>query len=66
MTDAKRGPGRPVTGPWHGDIEAIPDSMENIARAIMQGPPKENWRFEELFGLGSDGQAVAEKSGSAG
>ena len=27
--------------------EPIPDTPENVARAIMQGPPKERWRFEE-------------------
>ena len=27
--------------------EPIPDTPENVARAIMQGPPKDRWRFEE-------------------
>ena len=27
--------------------EHIPDTPENVARAIMQGPPKKDWRFEE-------------------
>ncbi len=26
--------------------EPIPDTPENIARAIMQGPPKAEWDFE--------------------
>ena len=29
------------------DIEPIPDTPENIAKAIMQGPPKEEWDFEK-------------------
>lgn len=29
------------------DIEPIPDTMENVARAIMRGPPKKTWRFLE-------------------
>lgn len=28
-------------------IEPIPDTMENVARAIMRGPPKREWRFLE-------------------
>lgn len=28
-----------------GDIPAIPDTPENIARAIMQGPPKTEWDY---------------------
>ena len=31
----------------HPDIEPIPDTPENIARAIMQGPPKAEWDFEK-------------------
>ena len=31
--------------PKRGDIPAIPDTPENIARAIMQGPPKPEWRY---------------------
>ena len=27
--------------------EPIPDTPENIARAIMQGPPKDVWDFEQ-------------------
>ena len=26
-------------------IEPIPDTPENIARAIMRGPPKKEWRY---------------------
>ena len=28
-----------------GDIPAILDTPESIARAIMQGPPKDDWRY---------------------
>lgn len=28
-----------------GFIPGIPDTPENIARAIMQGPPKKDWRY---------------------
>ncbi len=31
--------------PKRGDIPAIPDTPENIARAIMQGPPKKEWDY---------------------
>lgn len=27
--------------------DLIPDTPENIARAIMQGPPKPEWDFEQ-------------------
>ena len=37
---AKRG--RPVTRP---QPEPIPDTPENVARSIMMGPPKKEWRF---------------------
>ena len=30
---------------FDGAIEAIPDTPENIARAISQGSPKKEWRF---------------------
>lgn len=33
--------------PKRGDIPAIPDTPDNIARAIMQGPPKPEWRYLE-------------------
>ena len=40
----KRGRGRPVEREWP---EPIPDTPENIARALMAGPPKaeEDWRY---------------------
>ena len=41
-------PGRPII---RNMPDPIPDTMENIARAIMQGPPKKKWRF-----LGDDGE----------
>lgn len=37
------GRGRPPVLPMP---EPIPDTPENIARAIMQGPPKAEWDFE--------------------
>ncbi len=27
--------------------EPIPDTPENVARLIMKGPPKKDWRFED-------------------
>ncbi len=38
----KRLPGRPVEKTMP---EPIPDTPENIARAIMQGPPKKVWKY---------------------
>lgn len=38
----KRKRGRPVTRKMP---EPIPDTAENIALAIMQGPPKDEWRY---------------------
>jgi hypothetical protein len=38
----RRGRGRPVEKPMP---DPIPDTPENIAKAIMQGPPKEKWRY---------------------
>ena len=34
--------GRPVEKPMPAPI---PDTAENIARAIMRGPPKKNWDY---------------------
>ena len=34
--------GRPVKNTMP---EPIPDTPENIARAIMRGPPKKNWDY---------------------
>ena len=28
--------------------ERIPDTPENVARAITQGPPKRKWRYDKL------------------
>jgi len=39
----KRKHGRPQVLP---QPDPIPDTPENIARAIMQGPPKPDWDFE--------------------
>ena len=38
----KRPRGRPVTNTMP---KPIPDTPENIARAIMQGPPKKEWNY---------------------
>ena len=38
----KRPRGRPVEKPMPNPI---PDTPENIAKAIMQGPPKKKWRY---------------------
>lgn len=35
-----------MTKERYPDIEPIPDTPENIARAISFGPPKDEWRFE--------------------
>ena len=40
----KRSRGRPVSMRFPAPI---PDSPENIARAIMGSPPKKNWRYLE-------------------
>ena len=45
------------------DIEPIPDTPENIARAISFGPPKDEWRFEQARKLARD-QESREKSGA--
>ena len=45
------------------DIEPIPDTPENIARAISLGPPKREWRFEQARKSGRD-QASGEESGA--
>ena len=45
MPDAKNKPaprGRPVK---YTMPEPIPDTPENVARAIMRGPPKKGWRY---------------------
>ena len=41
----KRQRGRPVKNTMP---EPIPDTSENIARAIMQGPPKKEWNYMEV------------------
>ena len=46
MPDAKNKPaprGRPVK---YTMPEPIPDTPENVARAIMRGPPKKGWRYQ--------------------
>ena len=39
------------------DIEPIPDTPKNIARPIMQAPPKKDWRFEKRRDQDEDGYA---------
>ena len=36
---------KPVGRPPNPMPEPIPDTPENVARAIMQRPPKKNWRY---------------------
>lgn len=45
------------------DIEPIPDSPENIARAIMMSPPKETWDFETRRKESSGDPADCDDSG---
>ena len=45
------------------DIEPIPDTPKNIARAISFGPPKDEWRFDEARKAARD-QAGRKKSGA--
>ena len=44
MKKSKRGPGRPPSVPLP---EVIPDTPENVARAILSTPPKKraDWKF---------------------
>ena len=43
QADKKPAPrGRPVKNTMP---ESIPDTAENIARAIMRGPPKKDWDY---------------------
>ena len=41
-TGQPRKPGRPVTNTMP---PPIPDTPENVARAIMRAPPKKEWRY---------------------
>ena len=46
MTDTKPVPKRPRGRPLEKPLpEPIPDTPLNIARAIMQGPPKKDWDY---------------------
>ncbi|MCY4190128.1 MAG: hypothetical protein OXD42_02165 [Rhodospirillaceae bacterium] len=46
MTDTKPVPKRPRGRPVEKPLpELIPDTPLNIARAIMQGPPKKDWDY---------------------
>ena len=44
---AKRPRGRPVTNRMP---EPIPDTPENVARAIMRAPPKKEWNYLKAAG----------------
>ena len=46
-TKTKRPRGRPVEYPMP---EPIPDTPENVACAIMQGPPKKEWDYLKAAG----------------
>ena len=52
-----------MTKELYPDIEPIPDTPENIARAISLGPPMREWRLEEARKAARD-QASREKSGA--
>ena len=39
---AKRRPGRPEKKVWPDQIDATPEAA---ARALMQSPPKKDWRY---------------------
>ena len=41
MTEKPKRRGRPPKP----SPDPIPDTPENVARAIMQGPPKQDWRY---------------------
>lgn len=46
MTDQPKRPrGRPEEREWP---ETIPDTPENVARAILAGPPMKTWDWEYL------------------
>ena len=46
-TKTKRPRGRPVEYPMP---EPIPDTPENVARAIMRAPPKKEWNYLKAAG----------------
>ena len=46
-TTIQRTAKQPVGRPARPMPELIPDTPENVARAIMAGPPKKNWRYLE-------------------
>ena len=48
MPRAKKPRGRPAKHVLPEPIDATP---EEVARAVLQAPPKERWRFEEEAGL---------------
>ena len=45
--EIKRRRGRPIKCAMP---EPIPDTPENVARAIMRGPPKKEWDYLEAAG----------------
>ena len=57
-TPHRKDSARPETTVSRQDaIEPIPDTPENIARAIMSGPPKKGWRYT------TNGSAIGRTSG---
>ena len=49
-------PKTPLTSKRCPDVEPIPDTPENIARAIMKGPPKKEWDFMKADQETDDGE----------
>ena len=54
-----------MTKSRYPDTEPIPDTIENIARAIMQGPPKQDWRFEQALRESKSGDRGSDEESSA-
>ena len=46
-TTIQRTTKNPIGRPPRPMPDLIPDTPENVARAIMAGPPKKNWRYLE-------------------
>ncbi|MCY4341694.1 MAG: hypothetical protein OXE48_10100 [Gammaproteobacteria bacterium] len=42
--------------------EPIPDTPGNVAKAILQGPPKRKWRYERLRQAESVDQTASEEA----
>ena len=60
MTKPKRKRGRPISRIMP---DPIPDTPGNVARSIMRGPPKRDWRFLQPGGAGyADGEPPTRRS----